>query len=128
MSAPPIARRDGGAVTVEAALGIGSVVAVFLLALSALSVLLSQLRCTDAAVEAARLAARGDRAGARVAVDRLAPAGATLTISTGDGLATAEVLAAPGTGLLPEHWRRSRASAALEPGEQGTSGPPEALP
>ncbi|GAB2652180.1 hypothetical protein GCM10027271_07610 [Saccharopolyspora gloriosae] len=118
--------------TVEAALGIGAVVAVFLLAVSAMSALLGQLRCIDASVEAARLAARGDRDGARAAVARLAPAGTTLTISTGPELATAEVTAPPGTGLLPEGWRRSRASAVVEPGVEasGSVEPvrPEAVP
>ncbi|MFR9728943.1 TadE family type IV pilus minor pilin [Saccharopolyspora sp. MS10] len=109
------AGRDRGAVTVEAALGIGAVVAVFLLVLSAMGVLLSQLRCTDAAVEAARLAARGDHDGARTAVNGLAPAGAELVLTVEDGLAIAEVTAPPGAGLLPEHWRSSRAAAALEP-------------
>ena len=44
---------DRGAVTVEAAIGIGSVLAVFLLGLAAIGVLLGQLRCTGAAVDAA---------------------------------------------------------------------------
>ena len=74
-SGPPI---DRGAVTVEAAIGITSIVIVLAAALSAIASLIVTLRVTDAAGEAARLAARGDLAGAQAAVARLAPAGARL--------------------------------------------------
>ncbi|MEU6128644.1 TadE family type IV pilus minor pilin [Saccharopolyspora sp. NPDC047091] len=101
--------------TVEAAIGIGSVLAVFLLVLAAIGVLLGQLRCTAAAVDAARLAARGDHDGARAAVARSAPPGAELVLTTEPGFVAAEVTAPSGAGLLPQRWRSSRAVAALEP-------------
>lgn len=64
----------------EAALAIASLVAVLLLCLAGLSAVVLQVRCTDAAREAARLAARGDGWGQEVAASRLAPAGAGMEL------------------------------------------------
>lgn len=117
------AAADRGAVTVEAAIGIGAVMAVFLLVLAAFGVLLGQLRCTDAAVEAARLAARGDHDGARAAVARSAPTGSELVLAAERGLVIAEVTAPSGPGLLPQQWRSSRAAAAPEPEAPAATAP-----
>ncbi|MEV0052978.1 TadE family type IV pilus minor pilin [Saccharopolyspora shandongensis] len=108
--------RDAGAVTVEAALGICSVIAVFTLILTGIGAMIGQLRCTDAAVEAARLVARGDRPRADEAVDRLAPGGASLSVLVeGDQVSTEVSAPLPGE-FLPGRWLSARAVAVLEPG------------
>lgn len=109
-------REDRGAVTVEAALGICSVVAVFALALTGICWVVSELRCTDAAVEAARLVARGDRRRAEEVVARVAPAGGTLAVTVqGDEIMT-EVRAPPLGALMPGLVMSGRAFAVVEPG------------
>lgn len=108
--------NDRGAVTVEAALGICSVVVVFVLALTGICWVVQHLRCTDAAVEAARLVARGDRQRAGEAVARVAPAGATLAITVQDDEVTTEVRAPPLGAFLPGLAISSRAFAFVEPG------------
>lgn len=52
-----------------------------------------QVRCIDAAREAARLVARGDDAGAEVAARRIAPAGAVLQLRHDDDFVVARVSA-----------------------------------
>ncbi|MER7010629.1 TadE family type IV pilus minor pilin [Saccharopolyspora sp. NPDC000359] len=106
---------DRGAVTVEAALGICSVVAVFALVLVGTNALIGHLRCTDAAVEAARLVARGDRARADGAVQRIAPAGAALAVQVDGDVVRTEV-SLPLPAQLPGRWLHARAVAVLEPG------------
>lgn len=116
MSGRPRCRGDTGAVTVEAAISIGALVAVLALVLGGIAAVTDQLRCTDAAREAARLAARGDRDGARRAVAAIAPTGATLELlPDGEGL-TAVVRAAAVRGLLPGLRIEGRAFAVTEPG------------
>ncbi|WP_231850128.1 TadE family type IV pilus minor pilin [Saccharopolyspora erythraea] len=107
---------DRGAVTVEAALGICSLVLVFALGVGGLCAVIGQLRCTDAAVEAARLTARGSQAEAAGAVRRLAPTGATLTVSVTGDQVTAEVRSPLPGGFLPGKWLKSTALAVMEPG------------
>ena len=63
----------------EAALAIASLVVVLLLCVAGITAVAMQIRCVDAAREAARLAARGDGAGA-VAAGSLAPAGASVEL------------------------------------------------
>jgi hypothetical protein len=110
--------HDCGAVTVEAAIGICSVVAVFALALRGMGLVLGHLRCTDAAVEAARLVARGAQNRASEAVARLAPARATLDVTVhGDEVVT-EVRAPPLGGFFPGPLISGRAYAVAEPGVQ----------
>jgi hypothetical protein len=108
--------RDGGTVTVEAALGICSIVAVLALALTGLSLVIAQLRCTDAAIEAARLVSRGEQHRAPDAVARIAPAGATLAVSVRDDQVGTEVSSPVLGGSLPGQWLTGRAYAVLEPG------------
>ncbi|MBA8826546.1 hypothetical protein FHX42_003925 [Saccharopolyspora lacisalsi] len=114
-------RRDSGAVTVEAALGICSIVAAFAVALAGMGVVIGQLRCTDAVTEAARLVARGDRERAAKAVRRIAPEGANLTVTVRGDEITAEVTA-PSLGGIPGiHRLRATAFAVMEPGASGGS-------
>lgn len=110
------AGADRGAVTVEAALGICSLVAVFAVLLLGAGAMFDQLRCQDAAVEAARLFARGDQARAERAVRAIAPQGARLDSTvTGDQVDVA--VTAP-LRLLPGRSLRAEATAVLEPGQQ----------
>ncbi len=106
---------DEGAVTIEAAIGIGSIVMVLVLCLAALGCLVDSLRVTDAAGEAARLAARGDRAGAVAAVAVLGPSGARLDLVINGSSVTAVVSAQPVGGVLPGIRLRAVAVAAAEP-------------
>lgn len=106
--------KDAGSVTIEAAIALSVVVLVVAACLAGIGCLIAALRVTDAAGEAARLAARGDDAGAAAAVERLAPSGSALTLSGGD-LVTAQVVAAPLSGLLPGVRVRAAAVAAREP-------------
>lgn len=103
--------------TVEAALGICSIVAVFVLALAGMSMVIGQLRCTDAAVEAARLVARGERDRAREMVRRIAPGGARLHVTVRGDEVTTEVTVRPAGGLLPDGRLTGRAVAIMEPGQ-----------
>lgn len=107
---------DRGAVTVEAALALCSLVAVLALALAGVSAVSAQLRCIDAAREAARLTARGEpEHGERIA-QRLAPGGATVRVTVHGEEVVAEVSADPVGGLLPGVDVRAEAVALLEPG------------
>lgn len=77
----------------EAALAIAALVTVLVFCLGGLSAITGQIRCVDAAREAARLAARGDHRSAQSAVDAIAPPGARLRISQDGGFVVAEVSA-----------------------------------
>ena len=93
-----------------------SVLAVVLvLCLAGVSCVLAQVRCADAAREAARLAGRGDQAAAAAAVTSLAPHGATLSLSGSGGDTVTAVVSAPVIGgLLPGVTIRAGATAARE--------------
>lgn len=107
---------DRGAVTVEAAIALSALVAVLALSLSGIAAVADQVRCTDAAREAARLLARGEPELAGEAVDRIAPAGASWSVATGSGGITVTVRAEPVGGLLPGVSLRADAFAVPEPG------------
>ena len=107
--------RDRGFVTVEAALVLPLLVAVFAACLAGIACLVSQLRCMDAAREAARLAGRGDLAGANAAASALA-GGAAIDIQVGDDLVHVRVSARPLSGLLPGIEVLGTAVAAVEGG------------
>jgi hypothetical protein len=92
---------DGGSVTVESAVVLSVLMLVVATCLAGISCLIGQLRCTDAAREAARLVARGDDAGAQAAVSSLAPAGSSLSIGGGGDLVSATVTSPAAGGLLP---------------------------
>ncbi|GLZ32964.1 hypothetical protein Lesp02_51520 [Lentzea sp. NBRC 105346] len=96
-------------VTVEAAVVICVLLAVLALAAGGMSAMVGQLRCTDAAREAARLIARGDRGHAEAAARRIAP-GATVTVHE-DGDSVIVEVAATRHGFR----LRAEAFAVLEP-------------
>ncbi|MGH3707042.1 MAG: TadE family type IV pilus minor pilin [Pseudonocardiaceae bacterium] len=106
---------DRGAVTVEAALALCSLVVVLALVLAAVSAVAAQLRCVDAAREAARLTARGDHDRAEELARRVAPRGAVVAVIVRGDEVTARVSANPVAGLLPGIEVKAEAVAVLEP-------------
>ncbi len=111
-----VARNDRGSTTVETALALASFVLLLTLALYALAAAVDQVRCVDAAREAARLAARGepDKEATDVA-RRIAPPNADITI-TKDGDDIRVVVKAPAGALLPGLELTADAFAMSEPG------------
>ncbi|HSU09941.1 MAG TPA: TadE family type IV pilus minor pilin [Pseudonocardia sp.] len=105
---------DRGAVTVEAALALCSLTVVAALAVGGIGAAAASVRCTDAARELVRLAARGEPDRGRAVAARLAPAGARIELEVRGDEAIGEVTAAP-LRLLPVHLS-GRAVAVLEPG------------
>ncbi|MEW5810820.1 MAG: TadE family type IV pilus minor pilin [Actinomycetota bacterium] len=87
-----------------------AIVAVCLAGLTAVTL---QVRCIDAAREAARLAARGDP-GAAATAREIAPAQAGIELQRDGGFVVATVTA--GSALLPGVAISGRAVSALEPG------------
>jgi hypothetical protein len=113
----PVDRTDDrGAVTVEAALALCSLVAVLALALAAVSAVAAQLRCVDAAREAARLTARGEQDRAEQVAQRIAPRGAAVVVTVHGDEISARVSANPVPGLLPGIKVGAEAAAVMEPG------------
>ncbi len=110
---------DRGSVTVEAALVLAVLMVVVAACLAGIGCVIAQLRCADAAREAARLAGRGDTNGAASAVAAIAPAGAALTLRTQGDLVTATVTVGAVSGLLPGVTVRASSSAANEDGVSG---------
>jgi Flp pilus assembly protein TadG len=102
-------------VTVEAAIALCAFVTVLAMVLAGMSTMLDQIRCTDAAREAARLVARGDQDLAADAVHKIAPSGATFAVTTeGEGIVVAVRDPAAG-GLLPGVHVVADAFAVPEP-------------
>lgn len=81
--------------------------------LAGIACLALQVRCVDAAREAARLAGRGDLAGARSAAAQLA-GDVGVDISVGDTTVEVVVSAQPLGGMLPGLTVDARSVAALE--------------
>lgn len=106
--------HDRGAVTVEAAIAVGTLVAFLALALGGLAAMSAQVRCVDAARELARLAARGEPERGRVVAAQLAPGGARLELTRAGDTIAAEVSAQP-VSPLPLRIG-GRAVAAVEAG------------
>jgi Flp pilus assembly protein TadG len=115
-------RRDGGMATAELAVVLPTLVLVIAAAVTMVSVVLAQLRCVDAAREAARSAARGEPvAVVRSVARRAAPAGASVEIGSGAEEVRVTVSSRAGRvgGLLPA-IRVSASSVALrEPESTG---------
>jgi Flp pilus assembly protein TadG len=111
--------RDSGAVTVEAAIALGAFIAVLALALGAVSATIDQLRCVDAAREAARLLARGEPDRARAAAAEIAPASANVAVTVHGDTIQVDVRAKPVGGLLPGLQLHGAAYAIAEPGSTG---------
>jgi len=89
-------------------------VVVVVLCAAGLTAVAMQVRCIDAAREAARLAARGDDASAGVAAGTVGPAGATLRLRRDGGFVVATVSGR--SRLLPGVVITADAVAAAEPG------------
>jgi Flp pilus assembly protein TadG len=118
--AAPAVDGERGSATVEAALAVCAVVVVLAMALAGAAAVLGQLRCTDAAREAARLVARGEHGQAEDAARTVAPAGATVIIRVDGDEVIVEVSARPAGGVLPGLSIRAEAMAVLEPGVAGS--------
>ncbi|MFF2553171.1 TadE family type IV pilus minor pilin [Nocardia sp. NPDC058058] len=100
--------------TIEAAIAPAALVTVLVLCSAALLAVSAQVRCVDAAREAARLTARGAAAQAVPAARRVAPPHAAITVrSEGDLVVAVVAVRAP---LLPLTLR-AEAVAVREPGE-----------
>ena len=108
---------DRGAVTVEAAIAVGTLVLATLTAVGSVAAVATSVRCTDAARELARLAARGEPDRARAVATQIAPTGALIELTTRGDEVVAEVSASP-VAPLPV-LIGSRAVAVLEPGADG---------
>jgi hypothetical protein len=108
---------DTGAVTVEAAISLVSLVVVLTMIFGGAMAVGDQLRCTDAAGAAARLITRGQRQLAEEAVRNLAPSGSRLVVRGAGDTVAVEVSTAPLGGLLPGLQVRAEAYGVLEPGE-----------
>lgn len=101
-------------VTVETAIALTAFLTVLALALGTISAAIDQLRCTDAAREAARLTARGDPK-AKPTAERIAPDGAAVEIRTTGEEIHVSVTAAPLSGLIPGIHVKAEAYAISEP-------------
>ncbi|BBX19964.1 hypothetical protein MDUV_48240 [Mycolicibacterium duvalii] len=90
-----------------------SLVAVLAVCLAGLTALSMQLRCIDAAREAARLAARGDDAAATETARQIAPTGARVQVRrAGDFVVATASATSP---LLPGIPIGARSVSAVEP-------------
>ena len=117
-------RGDRGMVTAETAMVLPALVVVVCVAVSAIAVATAQLRCVDAAREAARAAARGEGASVvRTFAAQAAPGSARVSVSLVGDRAQVTVTATlhPLGRLLPEISVRARAVGVREPGESGRS-------
>jgi Flp pilus assembly protein TadG len=108
-------------VTAEFAVALPALVLVAATAIGGVVAMTDELRCSDAAATAARLAARGEPlTEVRSVALRAAPRGASIAISTSNGIVTATVtdrLAGHGVlGRLPSLTLRQHSVAAVEPG------------
>lgn len=92
-----------------------------MVAVAVVSAVTAQLRCVDAAGQAARAAARG--ADGTAAAARIAPSGASVSISHSGGMVRVTVAATlrPLGGWLPPIKVGASSAADLEPGEPGAA-------
>ena len=88
-------------------------VVVLVLCLAGVTAVSMQVRCVDAAREAARLAARGDERSAMDAARRIAPTGALVQVHRDGDFLVATVVAH--SKLLPRLDIAARAVSAAEP-------------
>jgi hypothetical protein len=104
--------------TAEVAVALPALVLLVAAAMTAVSVVTAQLRCVDAAREAARAAARGESAVVvRRLAERSAPVGSAIQMTSGgrEVDVTVSALAAPVGGLLPSFRVHASAVALREP-------------
>jgi Flp pilus assembly protein TadG len=73
-------------VTVEAAIAVCALLVVMALAAAGLTAVIEQMRCTDAAREAARLTARGEQQRGEEAAGQIAPGASVVIDSRGDAV------------------------------------------
>ena len=97
----------------EAALGVATLVAVLVLCLAGITAVSMQVRCIDAAREAARLAARGDERSAVAAARGIAPGGAGVQLRWDGRFVVATVIAR--SNLLPTLAITATGVSAVEP-------------
>ena len=97
----------------EAALGVATLVAVLALCLAGVTAVSMQVRCIDAAREAARLAARGDERSAVAAAHDVAPGGAVVQLRRNGDFVVATVTAR--SNLLPALAITASGVSAVEP-------------
>lgn len=97
----------------EAAFGVAALLTVLLLCLVGITAVSAQVRCIDAAREAARLAARGDERSGIAAARSVAPGGAAVQIRRDGGFVIATVTIR--SNLLPALHISATATAAAEP-------------
>ncbi len=108
--------NDRGATTVETALALASFVLVLAVALYGMAATADQVRCVDAAREAARLAARGETdQKAKEVAHRIAPPNAEITIAREGDHIKVTVEASPPGDLLPGLHLTAAAFAMTEP-------------
>ncbi|WP_308257749.1 TadE family type IV pilus minor pilin [Pseudonocardia lacus] len=107
--------------TVEAALALCSLAVFLAVAIGAVAAVTASVRCTDAARELARLAARGEPDRGRAVAAAVAPDGARLGVEPGSVADGAAVVAEVSVRLFPPLPLRvtGRAVAAVEPGVAG---------
>lgn len=97
----------------EAAFAVAAVVTVLVFCAAGVSAVAMQVRCLDAAREAARLAARGDDRSASEIARRIGPDGAGVEVRRDGDLVVARVTARP--ALLPGITIAAEAVSAVEP-------------
>lgn len=110
---------ERGFVTAETAMVMPTLMGLGLALVLIVTASATQLRCADAAWEAARGLARGEPADfATRVVDRLGPAGASVSVDTVDGSVVVRVSArlAIGGALLPAIQVEGHARITCEPG------------
>ena len=108
-------------VTVEAAIALGSLVAVLAVVLAAVGAVVAQVRCVDAAGEAARRASRDDVPGAQV-LARALPTGTEVRVEPEGDLVHVVVRVPPLGGALPGLRVTAEAVAAREPAVAAPTG------
>lgn len=99
----------------EAAFGVATLVAVLVLCLAGITAVSMQVRCIDAAREAARLAARGDERSAVAAARVVAPGGAVVQLRR-DGLFVVATVAVR-SNLLPALHITATGVSVVEPSQ-----------
>ena len=102
---------ESGMVTIEGAYAISAVVIVVILAVGVVTAVTTQIRCTDAAREVARLTAAGDDH-ARAAGEQMVP-GAQISIAAQEDRIVVEVRR--GAPMVPGLTLLARAVAVPEP-------------
>jgi TadE-like protein len=119
---------ERGAVTAEVAVALPALVLVTVTLMWLVSVAAAQIRCADAAREAARVLARGDKSDdAQAIVARTAPPGSSMTSQVRDDVVEVRVRAdirPPGSlgRVLPAAAVVGSATAWLEPDSNASTG------